>query len=103
MENNLKTVGSKPIGLKGLLAGKIMNFLHSEFYRKIINEIIIPDKIKFSDLDVLDIGCGGGTSIKSFSSHSSVKKVYGIDYSEDMVNLSRKLNQQKLNIGKCRN
>ena len=98
MKNNFETVGSKPIGIKGLLAGKIMNFIHAGFYRKIINEIIISDN-NLSEIIILDIGCGGGTSIKSLSNHSSVKKTYGIDYSEDMVKLSRKFNQQKINIG----
>jgi ubiquinone/menaquinone biosynthesis C-methylase UbiE len=99
LENNFETVGSKPVGLKGLIAGKIMNLIHSGFYRKIINEIIIPNKSNLAEITVLDIGCGGGTGIKSFANNSSVKKVYGIDYSEDMVKLSRKLNQKKLNIG----
>ena len=96
MKINLKTVGSKPVGMKGLLAGKIMNLIHGGFYKKIINQVIIPCKRNLSEMIILDIGCGGGTSIKSFSNHPSVKKVYGIDYSEDMVKLSRKLNQQKL-------
>jgi len=97
--NNFETVGSKPMGLKGLITGKIMNLIHAGYYRKIINEIIIPNKSNLEEIYVLDIGCGGGTSIKSFSNNSSVKKVYGIDYSEDMVKLSQKLNQQKINIG----
>lgn len=94
MKNNMKTVGSKPMGFKGLLAGKIMNLIHAGFYRKIINEIIILSKSNLSEIIVLDIGCGGGTSIKSLSNHKLITKVYGIDYSEDMVNLSRRLNQQ---------
>jgi ubiquinone/menaquinone biosynthesis C-methylase UbiE len=99
LENNFETVGSKPMGLKGFIAGKIMNLIHAGFYRKIINEIIIKNISNHEEINVLDIGCGGGTSIKSFSNNSSVKKVYGIDYSEDMVNLSKKLNQKKINTG----
>ncbi len=95
MENDLKTIGSKPLVLKGLLAGKIMNIIHSGFYRKIINEILIPSENNLSEMNILDIGCSGGASIKTFSKHPSVKRVYGIDYSEDMVKLSRKLNQKK--------
>jgi ubiquinone/menaquinone biosynthesis C-methylase UbiE len=99
-ENNFETIGSKPIGIKGFLAGKIMNFIHAGLYRKIINEIIIPYESKLSEVTILDIGCGGGTGIRSFSYHPSVKKVYGIDYSEDMVKLSQKLNQKELNTGR---
>ena len=78
LENNLKKVGSKPAGFKGLFAGKIMNLIHAGFYHKIINEIILPDKSNFSELNVLDIGCGGGTSIQSFSNHSSLVKILQI-------------------------
>ena len=99
LENDLKTIGSNPLGLKGLLAGKIMNIIHAGFYRNIINEIIIPYEKNLSEINILDIGCGGGTSIKSFSKHPSVKKVFGIDYSEDMVKLSYKLNQKKISSG----
>ena len=55
MENNLKSIGSKPIGLKGLIAGKIMNLIHSAFYRRIINEIIIPNKSSLLPLNILNI------------------------------------------------
>ena len=99
MKDNLKSVGSRPVGFKGFLAGKIMNLIHAGFYRKIINEIIISSKDSRSEIIVLDIGCGGGTSIKSFSNHKIIKKVCGIDYSEDMVILSRKLNQKNINNG----
>ena len=96
LENNLKSVGSKPTGLKGVIAGKVMNLIHAGFYKKIINNSIIPNTINSSEITVLDIGCGGGTTVKSFSSHQSVLKTCGIDYSKDMVKLSRKLNQKKI-------
>jgi len=44
------------------------------------------------DSCVLDIGCGGGKGVKEIASSVSKGKVYGIDYSEDMVQLSKKVN-----------
>ena len=73
-----------------------MNLIHAGFYKKIINKFIIPNTNHSSEITVLDIGCGGGTTVKSFSCNPSVLKTCGIDYSEDMVKLSRKVNQKKI-------
>ena len=36
LKNDIETVGSKPTGLKGTIAGRIMNIIHAGFYKKII-------------------------------------------------------------------
>jgi len=77
----------KPSGRFGRFVGRSMNLGHSKMRRWGLSHISIkPDSC------VLDIGCGGGKTIKEIASSVSKGKVYGIDYSEDMVQLSKKVN-----------
>jgi ubiquinone/menaquinone biosynthesis C-methylase UbiE len=43
---------------------------------------------------VLDIGCGGGKTLGRLARRASLGKVYGIDFSPDMVEYSRQINQK---------
>jgi len=100
MNNEIAAIGSKPSGCTGNIAGRIMNRIHSSSYKKIINNIIMryfPDENKKS---VLDIGCGGGISVKLFSDIKEINEVVGIDYSEGMVKLSKAFNKKYINSGK---
>jgi len=64
-----------------------MNFGHTKVRQWGLSHIPIkPDSC------VLDIGCGGGKTVKEIASSVPKGKVYGIDYSEDMVQLSKKIN-----------
>jgi len=77
----------KPSGRFGGFVGRSMNFGHTKVRRWGLSHISIkPDSC------VLDIGCGGGKAVKEIASSVSKGKVYGIDYSEDMVQLSKKVN-----------
>jgi len=77
----------KPSGHFGKFVGRSMNFGHTRVRRWGLSHISIkPDSC------ILDIGCGGGKTVKEISSSLSKGKVYGIDYSEDMVQLSKKVN-----------
>jgi ubiquinone/menaquinone biosynthesis C-methylase UbiE len=77
----------KPSGRFGRLVGRSMNFGHTKVRQWGLSHISIkPDSY------VLDIGCGGGKAVKEIASSVSKGKVYGIDYSEDMVQLSKKVN-----------
>lgn len=68
MKNDMQTIGSNPVGLKGQFAGIIMNLIHTNQYKKIIQRHII-DKIDTTNhLSILDVGCGGGKVISLFSS-----------------------------------
>ena len=49
------------------------------------------------DYVVLDVGCGGGANIKEFLKKCSEGFVYGIDYSKDSVEISKRLNKESLN------
>jgi len=77
----------KPSGRFGRFVGRSMNFGHTKVRQWGLSHISIkPDSC------VLDIGCGGGKTVKEIASSVPKGKVYGIDYSEDMVQLSKKVN-----------
>jgi SAM-dependent methyltransferase len=53
-----------------------------------------------SDATILDIGCGGGRTIHKLAALATKGNVYGVDYSETSVAVSRKTNQQWLKTGR---
>lgn len=95
----MEKIGLKPSGLKGILAGLIMNSLHARQYKKIIQGHIINICNSSDALNVLDIGCGGGTSVAIFSSMLQSSRIFGIDHSAEMVTLSRKVNKKGIANG----
>jgi ubiquinone/menaquinone biosynthesis C-methylase UbiE len=79
----------KPKGLFGRFIGRGMNKGHSKLHHWGLSHVSInPDAI------VLDVGCGGGKVVQKLARFSSRGKVFGIDYSEDMVQLARKINKK---------
>lgn len=83
----------KPEGKLGNIQLKSMNKEHtpvSLWGLKHLN--ISPDDI------VLDIGCGGGMNINRMA--QTAKKVYGIDYSIESVNLSKEVNEDLIREGR---
>ena len=53
--------------------------------------------VKFHDgLTMLDIGCGGGATLKRLLKHSRGGTAYGIDISEESVAKARKVNAAQL-------
>ena len=99
MNKDVQTIGSNPTGLKGRLAGLIMNLIHANQYRKIIKHAIEEEEGKGS-AKILDVGCGGGKAISLFSSMLKNSKIYGIDHSADMVSLAREVNKKEIENGK---
>jgi len=93
----LKKIGMqcrKPSGRLGRFMGRAMNSGHAKLRRWGLSQISIkPDSY------VLDIGCVGGMAIKEIASTLSNGKVCGIDYSEDMVQLSQKVNDKLIQQG----
>jgi len=84
----------KPSGRLGRFMGKAMNSGHAKLRRWGLSHISIkPDSY------VLDIGCGGGMAIKEIASSVPEGKVYGIDYSQEMVQLSKKVNDDLIKQG----
>jgi len=43
---------------------------------------------------LLDVGCGGGKTVNRLAQRATLGKVFGIDYSADMVEYSKKVNKK---------
>ena len=83
----------KPVGKLGNLQLKSMNKEHTPVSLWGLKHLdISPDDV------ILDIGCGGGMNINRMASEA--KKVYGVDYSIESVNLSREVNEGLIKRGK---
>ena len=85
----------KPRGRFGRFLVRGMNFGHSGLTRWGLTKVEIRD-----NATVLDIGCGGGRTLKRLASLASLGKVVGIDYSEDSVAVARKRNQRLIATGR---
>ena len=72
-----------------------MNFGHSGLTRWGLGFIDIT-----SDIDALDIGCGGGKTVERLAGIATDGKVVGIDYSPDAVLVARKKNRALINEGR---
>jgi len=90
----LEKQGSKPTGKTGYIIGKMMNIFHTGFYKEYYNKILAD-----SSLNILDIGCGGGSLIKYLNSRNIKYKLFGLDHSEEMVILSKNLNKESIKKG----
>ena len=53
------------------------------------------------ELKLLDIGCGGGYNIGQMLAMSPLPTVYGLDYSEKSVALSKQVNAKAVEAGRC--
>ncbi|MBN1125668.1 MAG: class I SAM-dependent methyltransferase [Sedimentisphaerales bacterium] len=85
----------KPSGRFGRFLAKGMNLGHSGLTKWGLGFIDIA-----SDIDVLDIGCGGGRTVERLAGIATDGKVIGIDYSSDAVVVARKKNRMLINEGR---
>ncbi len=85
----------KPRGRFGRFLASGMNFGHSDLTKWGLGFIDIA-----SDIDALDIGCGGGRTVERLAGIASDGKVVGIDYSPDAVVVARKKNRVLINEGR---
>jgi SAM-dependent methyltransferase len=85
----------KPDGRFGRFLARGMNFSHSGLTRWSLGFIDIA-----SDIDVLDIGCGGGRTVERLAGIATDGKVVGIDYSPDAVAVAIKKNRALINEGR---
>lgn len=46
------------------------------------------------DYVILDVGCGGGKTVSRLAQQAVIGKVFGLDYSADMVDYSKKVNKK---------
>ena len=84
-----------PNGLFGRLLVKGMNKTHNERTNWGLSHVtILEDNI------ILDIGCGGGRTIKKLASKAPRGKIFGIDISKDSVTVAENNNRKLVKEGK---
>ena len=84
-----------PRGLFGKMIAKRMNKGHAALAEWGLSNI----RLKM-DIDILDVGCGGGANIKNFAKVVTEGKVFGIDYSPASVEVSKEVNKDFINSGR---
>jgi ubiquinone/menaquinone biosynthesis C-methylase UbiE len=79
----------RPTGQLGRIIASRMNREHFELTTWGLNHVTIdPNYV------LLDVGCGGGKTINRLAQLVPQSKVYGIDYSPDMVTYAKKVNKK---------
>jgi len=51
---------------------------------------------------ILDVGCGGGRTIQKLAIHAPAGKIYGVDYAEGSVAMSRQKNADSIQAGRVK-
>lgn len=84
----------KPSGWFGRRIIRIMNRRHSQVTDWGLKHVSIQNRDT-----ILDVGCGGGITIAKLASLATEGKIYGIDYSEESVAMTRKVNHKRIEEG----
>ena len=78
-----------PTGRQGKRVAALMNQSHKPLTLWGLTHVTIePDYV------ILDVGCGGGKTVHRLAQRAPLGKVFGIDYSSDMVAYSQKVNKK---------
>jgi ubiquinone/menaquinone biosynthesis C-methylase UbiE len=77
-----------PKGPQGRLVAARMNRHHEKLTLWGLTKITVG-----STFVVLDVGCGGGKTVNRLAQLTSHGKIFGIDYSPDMVEFSKRINK----------
>ena len=86
---------AKPQGTYGKVMLQDMNAHHASVTEWGLHFLKIP-----KDAVLLDIGCGGGATLKKLAERAPEGKVYGLDYSDVSVRESTAFNQELVDEGK---
>ncbi len=87
--SNLRDQYRCPTGRRGRLVAAMMNRDHEQLTLWGLTKVSIG-----SDYVVLDVGCGGGKTVGRLAQLAYPGKVFGIDYSAEMVKFSKKINKK---------
>jgi ubiquinone/menaquinone biosynthesis C-methylase UbiE len=79
----------RPTGRRGRFVAALMNRRHEPLTLWGLTHV----KIK-PNYVILDVGCGGGKTVSRLAQRAPLGKVFGIDYSADMVEYSKKVNNK---------
>jgi SAM-dependent methyltransferase len=88
------TNARKPAGRFGRLLMAVMNISHDQMTDWGLGHLSIGQQDT-----ILDVGCGGGGAIHKLARKVASGKVYGVDFSEESVRVSRRTNKQFVQIG----
>ena len=94
LDNFMKHV-RKPHGFIGRLFVKGMNRTHNKRTNWGLQHVQVGEYFT-----ILDIGCGGGRTISKLASMAQKGKIYGVDISNDSVEVARNYNKKLVNEGK---
>jgi len=89
------TNARKPIGRFGRLLIRAMNISHYQLTGWGLTHLSIGKQDT-----ILDIGCGGGGAIHQLAKKATNGKVYGVDFSNESVMVSRITNKQFVQMGR---
>ena len=84
-----------PSGLLGRRVVRAMNMSHSAMTDWGLQQVMIP-----KNAAILDIGCGGGRTVRKLVTLAPEGKVIGLDYSAASVAVSRDTNVQEIQAGR---
>src|SRR5258708_14078493 len=86
---------SKPRGWLGRFTLWRMNSGHSKLNDGGLEQMSIE-----TSNTILDVGCGGGRTIRKLAAMATQGKVYGVDYSEESVAATKRTNAQWIDRGR---
>lgn len=86
---------SKPTGWLGRFTLRRMNLSHS----KLTDWGLAHISIENHDT-ILDVGCGGGRTVSKLAAIANQGKVYGVDYSEESVAVTKRTNARWIDLGR---
>jgi ubiquinone/menaquinone biosynthesis C-methylase UbiE len=86
---------SKPTGWLGRYTLWRMNASHSKLTDWGLQHVSIEKQYT-----ILDVGCGGGRTVSKLAAMATQGKVYGVDYSEESVATTKKMNAQGIELGR---
>ena len=88
------TNARKPTGRVGRFLIRAMNIRHSQMTNWGLSHLSIGKQDT-----ILDIGCGGGGTVHELAKIATNGKVYGVDFSDESVMVSRMTNRRLVQMG----
>lgn len=87
----------KPSGWLGKRVVRAMNLGHASMTEWGLQQIKVP-----ANAAILDVGCGGGETVRRLAALAPEGKVIGLDYSTASVAVSRDTNAQEIEAGRVK-
>jgi len=91
------TLFKKPVGDEGRSLLEEMNRHHRKLSEWALSKLPMKECKR-----ILDIGCGGGMLISLLNERFADAEIYGIDISEESVDMAKKVNSAIVKEGRCR-